>query len=118
MLLYALSLHKETNKKLAAMKNLSETLRDSKLLRVEKNEINFNAQLNDYKAKIIYYDAIYFTTLSKEILAEIIQKKVELISKVNFNSRKYAIQEDLTKEEFDFVVLCDKKRISRKAIIG
>lgn len=101
-----------------------ELVKSAKVIRLPKNEINLNVSINGIefggfivKSKIIYNDSIYFCNLKKEEIESIIEEKTNIMNKVVFDCNKFAMQRSLTDLEFDFVVTCDKKRISRKAII-
>lgn len=67
------------------------------------------------KSRIIYDDKIIYFNIEKEKLQMLIELKKYIMNKVTFDSGRFAVQRSLTSEEFEFVMLCDKKRISRKA---
>jgi hypothetical protein len=104
------------------MKNL-ELVKSAKIVRLPKNDINLNVQngINFggfiLKSKIVYDDSIYFCNLEKEDMLSIIEEKKSVMAKVFFDGKKFAMQRNLTESEFDFVIICDQKRISRNANI-
>ena len=106
------------------MKAIIELVSNSKVIRFSKNETNLSINIDglvinniSIKSRIIYNDSMYLCNLTKEELISIIETKKAIMNKVVFNGDKFAMQNQLTLDEFSFIRLCDEKRISRSAII-
>jgi hypothetical protein len=102
-------------------RKLIEEIKTSKLNangKTEKNTaVKFEFPWEGYNSRIVYEDKVYFSSLKKAQLKEIIKLKKELMDKVVFNGEKFAVQKALTHIQFEFVVICDQKRIGRDAKI-
>ena len=106
------------------MKANIELVSNSKVIRFSKNETNLSINIDglvinniSIKSRIIYDDSMYLCNLTKQDLLTIIETKNIIMNKVTFNGDRLAMQNQLTKEEFEFIRICDDKKISRKAII-
>lgn len=107
------------------MKAIIELVSNSKVIRFSKNETNLSISIdklvinNIYiKSRIVYDDSICLFNLSKEELLSIIETKNTIMNKVVFNGDRFAMQNQLTADEFTFIRICDNKKISRSAIIN
>ena len=106
------------------MKAIIELENSAKVIRFSKNETNLAISIDglvinkiSIKSKIIYDDSIYLCNLTKEELLSIIETKNTIMNKVIFNGDRFAMQNQLTEDEFTFIRVCDDKKISRSAII-
>ena len=106
------------------MKAIIELVNSAKVIRFSKNETNLSISIDklvinniSIKSKIVYDDSMYLCNLTKEELVSIIEIKNIIMNKVIFNGDRFAMQSQLTSDEFLFIRACDDKKISRSSII-
>ena len=104
-----------------ATKKLIEEIRTSKLYangRTKKNTAaKFEFPFEGYNSRIVYEDKVYFSSLKKTQLKEIMKLKKELMDKVVFDCGKFAVKRALTALQLEFVAICNQNRIGRDAKI-